>query len=99
MPTVMKTHGISNVNRNPTEYAPTDETFNPTIHRVNNAVKMRAAHPDKPVPETPASLLRFSAPPEDLVEKVQSRIDSLIELAEIKKGTSSLNLAASCFSN
>ncbi|KAH0596105.1 hypothetical protein MHUMG1_05966 [Metarhizium humberi] len=39
---------------NPAEYASIDETFNPAIHRVNNAVKMRAAHPDKPVPETPA---------------------------------------------
>ncbi|OAA38891.1 ATP-dependent DNA helicase II subunit 2 [Metarhizium rileyi] len=70
---------------NPTEYAPIDETFNPAIHKVNNAVKMRAAHPDKPVPETPASLLRFSSPPDDLIEKVQSRIDSLIKLAEVKK--------------
>ncbi|KAK9435975.1 ATP-dependent DNA helicase II subunit 2 [Metarhizium brunneum] len=70
---------------NPAEYASIDETFNPAIHRVNNAVKMRAAHPDKPVPETLASLLRFSAPPEDLIEKVQPRIDSLIELADVKK--------------
>ncbi|KAG8416477.1 ATP-dependent DNA helicase yku80 [Metarhizium acridum] len=80
----LATYGQDNEG-NPTEYASIDETFNPAIHRVNNAVKMRAAHPDKPVPETPASLLRFSAPPEDLIEKVQSRIDSLIELAEVKK--------------
>lgn len=78
----------SNTDRNPAEYASIDETFNPAIHRVNNAVKMRAAYPDKPVPETPASLLRFSAPPEDLIEKVQPRVDSLIELADVKKGTS-----------
>ncbi|KHN99599.1 ATP-dependent DNA helicase II subunit 2 [Metarhizium album ARSEF 1941] len=73
-------------NGNPTEFAPIDETFNPLIHRVNNAVKMRAAHPERPVPETPASLLRFSSPPQDLIEEVQSRIDSLIEAAEVKKG-------------
>lgn len=79
----------NNLVSNPAEYAPIDETYNPSIHRVNNAVKIRAAHPDKPVPETPATLLRFSSPPEDLIEKVQSRIDSLIEHAEVKKGRSS----------
>ncbi|KAG6038530.1 hypothetical protein E4U41_004123 [Claviceps citrina] len=70
---------------NPTEYAPIDETFNPAIHRVSNAVKMRATHPDKPVPDIPATLLRYASPPEGLVEKAQSRIDNLIEVAEVKK--------------
>ncbi|QPH01427.1 hypothetical protein C2857_005627 [Epichloe festucae Fl1] len=70
---------------NPTEYAPIDETFSPTIHRVNNAVKNRAAHPDKPVPGTPASLLKYASPPEDLIEKVRPRINTLIGLAEVKK--------------
>ncbi|KAK2592908.1 ATP-dependent DNA helicase yku80 [Conoideocrella luteorostrata] len=70
---------------NPAEYAPIDETFNPTIHRVNNAVKMRAAHPDRPISEIPTGLLKYASPPDDLVEKVQSRIDTLVELAEVKK--------------
>lgn len=75
------------LNRNATEeYAPIDETFNPIIHRVNNAVKMRAAHPDKPVPETPATLLKYASPPDDLIVKIQSRIDTLIRVAEVKKG-------------
>ncbi|KAG5934949.1 hypothetical protein E4U53_000573 [Claviceps sorghi] len=68
-----------------TEYAPIDETFNPAIHRVNNAVKMRATHPEKPVPPTPANLLKYATPPEDLLERVQSTIDALIEVAEVKK--------------
>lgn len=53
---------------------------------MNNAVKKRAAHPDKPVPEIPASLLKYASPPEDLIEKVRPRIDTLIGLAEVKKG-------------
>ncbi|KAG5922881.1 hypothetical protein E4U42_005180 [Claviceps africana] len=70
---------------NRTEYAPIDETFNPAIHRVNNAVKMRATHPEKPVPPTPATLLKYATPPEDLLERVQSKIDALIKVAGVKK--------------
>lgn len=72
--------------RDPAEFAPIDETFNPTIHRINHAVKARAVHPEKPVPEVPSILLRFAQPPTDLIEKVQSKVDALIETAEVKKG-------------
>jgi ATP-dependent DNA helicase 2 subunit 2 len=71
----------------PAEYVPIEDTYNPTIHRINHAVKARAVYPDKPVPPTPTILLRFSAPPNDLIEKVQSRVDALITAAEVKKGT------------
>lgn len=70
----------------PAEFAPIDETFNPAIHRINNAVKMRAAHPEKPVPKVPATLLRHAYPPEDLVEKVRAKADEVIRLAGVKKG-------------
>lgn len=77
---------ISNSCSEPAEYVPIDDTFNPTIHRVNHAVKSRAVYPEKPVPETPSILLRFAQPPQDLVEKVQSKADALIEAADVKKG-------------
>lgn len=70
----------------PAEYAPIDDSYNPSIHRVNNAVKSRAVYPDAPVGTIPEILMRFSSPPQDLIEKVQSRIDPLIEAAEVKKG-------------
>jgi ATP-dependent DNA helicase 2 subunit 2 len=38
------------------------------------------------VPETPSMLLRFASPPDDLIEKVQSKVDALIQMAEVKKG-------------
>ncbi|KAF4470922.1 ATP-dependent DNA helicase 2 subunit 2 [Fusarium albosuccineum] len=80
----LSSYGIDD-NGDPAEYMPIDDTFNPTIHRVNHAVKSRAVYPEKPVPETPSVLLRFASPPEDLIEKVQSKVDALIEAAEVKK--------------
>lgn len=70
----------------PAEYVQIDDTYNPAIHRINQAVKFRAVHPEKPVPDTPAMLLRYASPPEDLIEKVQSRVDALVQTAEVKKG-------------
>ncbi|RCI14710.1 hypothetical protein L249_6454 [Ophiocordyceps polyrhachis-furcata BCC 54312] len=67
------------------EYATIDETFNPSIHRINHAVRIRAVHPEKPLPQTPRVLLRYCAPPEDLIERVHSRIKALVEVAEVKK--------------
>lgn len=65
---------------------PIDDSYNPSIHRINHAVKSRAIHPERPIPETPSILLRFASPPDDLIEKVQSKIDALIGTAEVKKG-------------
>jgi ATP-dependent DNA helicase 2 subunit 2 len=53
---------------------------------VNGAVKQRAIHQDKPIPEIPPILLNFAAPPEDLIEKVQDRIQNLIQVSDLKKG-------------
>lgn len=38
------------------------------------------------MPEIPPVLLRFAAPPTELVETVQAKIDSLIKAADVKKG-------------
>ncbi|KAL9485004.1 hypothetical protein ACSS6W_003793 [Trichoderma asperelloides] len=70
----------------PAEYATIDEIYNPAIHRINHAIKQRAVYPEKPVPEIPPVLLRFAAPPTELVETVQATIDSLIKAADVKKG-------------
>ncbi|EEU46616.1 uncharacterized protein NECHADRAFT_68667 [Fusarium vanettenii 77-13-4] len=80
----LSTYGIDDEGE-PAEFAPIDDTFNPTIHRINHAVKSRAVYPEKPIPDTPSILLRFASPPEDLIEKVQSKIDSLVEVADVKK--------------
>lgn len=63
-----------------------EDSYNPSIHRINHAIKQRAVCPDADVPEIKPILLRFSSPPEDLIAKVQERIDALVEAAEVKKG-------------
>ncbi|OAA73951.1 Spen like and like SPOC, protein [Cordyceps fumosorosea ARSEF 2679] len=68
-----------------TEFAPVDETYNPTIHRINNAVKQRAVHSDQPVQDIPAVLLRYAKPPQELIGRVQDRIEDLIKEADVKK--------------
>lgn len=70
----------------PAEFAPFDETYNPIIHRINNAVKLRAVHPNKEIEAIPSVLLRYANPPQDLIERVQDRIDDLIKEADVKKG-------------
>ena len=63
-----------------------EDSYNPSIHRINHAIKQRAVCPEADVPEIQPVLLRFSSPPEDLIAKVQERIDALVEAAEVKKG-------------
>ncbi|KAM7197748.1 ATP-dependent DNA helicase [Rhypophila sp. PSN 637] len=69
----------------PSEYAPIEELYNPVIHRVNQAIRSRAVDPDGAIEPPAGILLRFSNPPEKLVEKAKPEIESLIEAAEIKK--------------
>ncbi|KAL7785521.1 hypothetical protein V8C37DRAFT_412904 [Trichoderma ceciliae] len=69
----------------PAEYATIDEIYNPAIHRITHAVKQRAVHPEKSIPEIPPVLLRFAAPPTELVETMQAKIDALVQAADVKK--------------
>ncbi|KAL7960720.1 SPOC like C-terminal domain-containing protein [Trichoderma compactum] len=69
----------------PAEYATIDEIYNPAIHRTTHAIKQRAVHPERPIPEIPPVLLRFAAPPTELIETVQAKIDSLVQAADVKK--------------
>lgn len=71
--------------RKPVEYAPIDELYNPIIHRMNQAIRARAVDPDRPIEPPAEILLRFSRPPEGLLKKAKPEIDSLIEVAEVKK--------------
>jgi ATP-dependent DNA helicase 2 subunit 2 len=68
------------------EYAAPDDVFCPSLHRINQVVRHRAIHSDKPVPPIPEILLRYAKPDSDLVETAKSRLEDLIETAEVKKG-------------
>lgn len=68
----------------PTEYAPLDETFSPKLHRINQVIKHRAIFPDEEPPETHETLLRYSHPPVDLVDKAQTALDKAVKAADVK---------------
>lgn len=55
------------------------------VHRVTQAVKTRAVQPSEPVGQIAPILLRFAAPPEDLVERTKIETEALIIAAEVKK--------------
>ncbi|KAL2263225.1 hypothetical protein VTK26DRAFT_7719 [Humicola hyalothermophila] len=70
---------------NPAEYAPVDELYNPTIHRINQAIRARAVDPESDIGPPAEILLRFSKPPEELLSKAKPDIEALIDAAEVKK--------------
>lgn len=78
--------GLTILSRNPAEYAPIDDMYAPIIHRVNQAIRARAVHEDRPIDEIPPVLLKYSRPPDGLVKQAKRQIDRLIEVADVKKG-------------
>lgn len=73
--------------REPADYCGIEESFNPSIHRVNHAVKTRAIYTNGSIPDIPPMLLQYQNPPQKLLEQVQSQVEALIDAAEVKKGT------------
>ncbi|KAI0901441.1 ATP-dependent DNA helicase II subunit 2 [Annulohypoxylon nitens] len=71
-------------NRN-LEYAAVEDVFCPPLHRINQVVRHRAIYPDQPLPPVAPILLKYSNPPEDLVTKAKSRLEDLIDEANVKK--------------
>ena len=71
----------------PTEYAKIEDSYSPLLHRVNQIIRWRATHSDPtlPLPDPPQILTRFSAPPEDLLEKASDKLAALKTIADVKK--------------
>ncbi|KAI0128857.1 Ku70/Ku80 N-terminal alpha/beta domain-containing protein [Xylariales sp. AK1849] len=67
------------------EYAAVDDVYCPPLHRTNQAVRHRAIHHDGPVPPMPPILKKYAQPDRDLVEKAKTRLEDLVETAEVKK--------------
>ncbi|KAL8914366.1 MAG: hypothetical protein Q9171_000996 [Xanthocarpia ochracea] len=70
---------------NPSEYMPMTETFSPVLHRIDQAVRWRAVHPTEPVPPPYEILVRYSNPPEEIVNQSKRRLEKLIAAADVKK--------------
>lgn len=62
------------------------DTYNPTLHRVNQAIRFRAIHPDKPVPPPYDILIKYMNPPDELMEKAMPIIERVRVAADVKKG-------------
>ncbi|GAP87748.1 putative ATP-dependent DNA helicase 2 subunit 2 [Rosellinia necatrix] len=67
------------------EYASVEDLFSPPLHRINQVIRHRATYPNEPIPSTPAILLKYACPPADLIAKVKSDLEDLIDKASIKK--------------
>ena len=62
------------------------ETYSPALHRIDQAVRWRAVHPDEPVPPPYEILTRYSKPPEELVANAKHQLSRLISAGNVKKG-------------
>lgn len=75
----------ANENDEPAEYMAMEETFSPLYHRIEQAKRWRAVHPQDPVPPIPDVLTRYSKPPEKLQKNAQSALQQLTRAADVKK--------------
>lgn len=69
----------------PAEYAQIPDTFSPVLHRINQAIRWRAARPDETLPPIPEILTKYSEPPSKLVDRTTSQLEALIAAADVKK--------------
>ncbi|PLN75438.1 ATP-dependent DNA helicase II subunit 2 [Aspergillus taichungensis] len=69
----------------PVETFPIDDSYSPLVHRIDAAIRSRATNPHEPIPAPSKQLLKFSQPPESLVEKSQNHLNKLVEIADVKK--------------
>ncbi|MCJ1464919.1 X-ray repair cross-complementing protein 5 [Pseudocyphellaria aurata] len=71
---------------NPAEYMPMMETYSPILHRIDQAVRWRAVHPNEPIPPPYEVLTRYSQPPDKLVADSKRQLEKLMLAANVKKG-------------
>lgn len=63
------------------------ETYSPVLHRIDQAIRWRAVHPNKPIPPPHEILVRYSEPPKELVIGAKRKLEELVSAANVKKGT------------
>ncbi|KAF3393016.1 ATP-dependent DNA helicase II subunit 2 [Talaromyces pinophilus] len=64
---------------------PMEDNYSPLLHRIEQAVRWRAIHPDEPVPPPSERLTRLSKPPEEVQKRAQKYLDRIISAADVKK--------------
>ncbi len=72
-------------NGHPSEYMAFEDTFSPLYHRLEQAKRWRAIHPNDPIPPIPEVLTKYSHPPEALLADGQPSLQRLLKAADVKK--------------
>ncbi|KAF1834420.1 SPOC domain-like protein [Decorospora gaudefroyi] len=72
---------------NEQEYAKPEDTFSPLVHRINDVIRWRATHPDPtlPIPDPAEILMKYSAPPPELMSQASQQLDAVKKAADVKK--------------
>ena len=65
---------------------PMTETYSPILHRLDQAVRWRAVHPNEPIPPPYKILTRYSRPPDKLIAQSKRHLEKLTAAADVKKG-------------
>lgn len=63
------------------------ETYSPVLHRIDQAIRWRAVHPNEPIPPPHEILVKYSQPPKELVIGAKRKLEELVSAANVKKGT------------
>lgn len=70
-----------------TEYMKIEDTLNPVVHRIQEAIRYRVMYPDAEVQPPSELLMKFSQPPQHLVDaaKTKKQVAHLIKVADLKR--------------
>lgn len=70
----------------PTEYMKFEDTYSPLLHRINQVIKWRAVNEVyENIPDPPQILTKYSAPPPDLIAKIERQLNALKAAGDVKK--------------
>ncbi|KAI4787079.1 putative Ku family DNA helicase, partial [Aureobasidium sp. EXF-8845] len=69
----------------PSEYATIEDTFSPALHRISQVIRSRAIWPDEKLPPVPEILVKYSNPPQDLINSAKASLKAIATAADVKK--------------
>jgi ATP-dependent DNA helicase 2 subunit 2 len=71
---------------NPSEYATIEDTFSPALHRISQVIRSQAIWPDEKLPPVPEILVKYSNPPQELINGAKTSLKAITTAADVKKG-------------
>ena len=71
----------------PAEYMAMGDTYSPTLHRLNQAIRFRAVHPLDPIPPPYDIITKYLHPHDGLARSIVPYIEKLKGAADVKTGT------------